>query len=35
MFAGRKYRPEYTIALLNGQDEYPEIEKEYDELCMH
>ena len=35
MFAGRKYRPEYTIALLNGQDEYAEIDKEYDELCMH
>ena len=35
MFAGRKYRPEYTICLLNGQAQYPEIEKEYDELCMH
>ena len=35
LFAGRKYRPEYTICLLNGLDRYPEIEKEYDELCMH
>ena len=35
MFAGRKYRPEYTVCLLNGQAEYPEIVKEYDELCMH
>ena len=35
MFAGRKYRPEYTICLLNGQEQYPEIPKEYDELCMH
>tara|TARA_B100000927_G_scaffold260627_1_gene230338 strand:- start:5582 stop:6247 length:666 start_codon:yes stop_codon:yes gene_type:complete len=35
MFAGREYRPEYTIALLNGQDRHPEIAKEYDELCMH
>jgi len=35
MFSGRKYRPEYTICLLNGQAQYPEIEKEYDELCVH
>lgn len=35
MFAGRKVRKEYTIALLNGQEQYPEIAKEYDELCMH
>ena len=35
MFSGRKYRPEYTICLLNGQAQFPEIEKEYDELCLH
>jgi hypothetical protein len=35
MFSGRKYKPEYTICLLNGQAQYPEIEKEYDELCVH
>ena len=35
VFAGRKYRPEYTIALLNNQEQYPEQVKEYDELCMH
>ena len=35
MFAGRKLREEYTICLLNGQDAYPEIEKEYDELYLH
>ena len=32
---GRKYRPDYTICLLNGLDRNPEIEKEYDELCLH
>ena len=30
-----KYRPEYTIALLNGQDQFPDLVKKYDELCMH
>ena len=35
LYAGRKYRPEFTICLLNGQDRHPEIAKEYDELCMH
>lgn len=34
-FSGGTYKPEYTIALLNGQDDFPNIEKEYDELCMH
>lgn len=35
LFTGRKVRPEYNICLLNGSDEHPEIEKEYDELCLH
>ena len=35
MFDGRTYQKDKTICLLNGQDRYPEIEKEYDELCMH
>ena len=35
LYSGRKYRPEYPICLLNGLDRHPEIEKEYDELCMH
>ena len=35
LFAGRKYRPEYSICILNGLDHWPEIEKEYDELCLH
>jgi hypothetical protein len=35
-FSGNKYKPEYTIALLNGQADFPDIEKEYEhELCMH
>ena len=29
------YRPSYTIALLNGLDQFPGADKEYDELCMH
>lgn len=29
------YRPEYTIALLNGLDQFPGSDKKYDELCMH
>ncbi len=35
MFDGRTYQEDKTICLLNGQDQYPEIAKEYDELCMH
>ena len=35
LYSGRKYRPEYPICLLNGLDRHPEIEKEYDELCLH
>ena len=35
MFDGRTYQKDKTICLLNGQDQYPEIAKEYDELCMH
>ena len=35
LYSGRKYRPEYPICLLNGLDRHPEIEKEYDEFCMH
>ena len=35
LYAGRKYRPEYSICLLNGLDENPEIEKEYDEFSLH
>jgi alpha-N-acetylglucosamine transferase len=35
-FSGNKYKSEYTIALLNGQSDFPDIEKEYEhELCMH
>lgn len=31
-----KYRPEYTIALLNGQDQFPEAkQKYYDAVSMH
>lgn len=30
-----KYRPEYTIALLNGQEQFPGSDKRYDELHMH
>lgn len=29
------YRPNYTIALLNGLDQFPGADKEYDELRMH
>ena len=29
------YRPSYTIALLNGLDQFPGADKEYDELRMH
>jgi hypothetical protein len=29
------YRPSYTIALLNGLDQFPGAEKKYDELRMH
>jgi hypothetical protein len=29
------YRPEYTIALLNGLDQFPGADKEYDELRMY
>jgi hypothetical protein len=35
-FSGNKYKSEYTIALLNGQADFPDIEKDYEhELCMH
>ena len=35
-FSGNKYKPEYTIALLNGQADFPDIEKEYDnEFHLH
>jgi len=34
-FSGGKYQPDKTIALLNGQADFPDIEKEYDEFCMH
>jgi hypothetical protein len=30
-----KYRPEYTIALLNGLDQFPGADKKYDQLRMH
>jgi hypothetical protein len=33
-FSGSEYKPEYRIALLNGQDDFPNIEKEY-EFCVH
>lgn len=33
-YSSNEYKPEYTIALLNGQDDFPNIEKEY-ELCMY
>jgi hypothetical protein len=29
------YRPNYTIALLNGLDQFPGADKKYDELRMH
>lgn len=29
------YRPKYTIALLNGLEQFPGADKEYDELRMH
>jgi len=29
------YRSSYTIALLNGLDQFPGADKKYDELCMH
>jgi len=29
------YRPEFTIALLNGLDQFPGADKKYDELRMH
>jgi hypothetical protein len=29
------YRPDYAIALLNGLDQFPGADKEYDELRMH
>ncbi len=29
------YRPRYTIALLNGLDQFPGADKKYDELRMH
>lgn len=29
------YRPEYTIALLNGLDQFPGANRKYDELRMH
>jgi alpha-N-acetylglucosamine transferase len=35
-FSGNKYKSEYTIALLNGQADFPDIEKEYDnEFHLH
>jgi hypothetical protein len=35
-FSGNKYQPDKTIALLNGQADFPDIEKEYEhEFCMH
>ena len=34
-FSGSSYRPEYTIALLNGQADFPELVKEYDALRMY
>ena len=34
MFSGGTYKPKYKIALLNGQDDFPNIEKNY-EFCMH
>jgi len=30
-----KYRPDYTIALLNGLDQFPGADKKYDEFRMH
>lgn len=30
-----KYRPNYTIALLNGQDQFPGAQKKYDQLRMY
>lgn len=30
-----KYRPNFTIALLNGQEQFPGASKKYAELCMH
>ena len=30
-----KYQPEFTIALLNGLDQFPGSDKRYDQLCMH
>jgi hypothetical protein len=29
------YRPNYTIALLNGLDQFPGADRKYDELCMY
>jgi hypothetical protein len=29
------YRPSYTIALLNGLDQFPGADKKYDELRMY
>lgn len=34
-FSGSNYRPEYTIALLNGQADFPELVKEYYALLVH
>ena len=35
VYCGSKYDPDCCIALLNGQEQFPNLVKKYDEICMH